>query len=95
MWKKVWGFRYLASKLISDLEHVVPPNANSNHADITLREQVNRNDAERYALLLAREGLMAGVSSGAVAAVAAKVARRSENEGKTIVAIFPSIGESS
>jgi cysteine synthase A len=55
---------------------------------------VKADDAFRTARALAStEGLLVGISSGAAAFGAAELARRPENEGKTIVVILPDTGE--
>ncbi|MCK9984425.1 MAG: cysteine synthase [Azoarcus sp.] len=57
-------------------------------------ETVSNEDAILYARRLAREeGILSGISCGAAAAVAARLAQRPENAGKTIVAILPDSGE--
>jgi cysteine synthase A len=57
-------------------------------------EQVTNEEAVLYARRLAREqGILAGISCGAATAVAARVAKRPENAGRTIVVILPDSGE--
>jgi cysteine synthase A len=57
-------------------------------------EQVSNEDAVLYARRLAREeGILSGISCGAAVAVAARIAQRPENAGKTIVVILPDSGE--
>ena len=57
-------------------------------------EQVSNDEAIAYARRLAREeGILSGISCGAAVAVAVRIARRRENEGKTIVTVLPDSGE--
>ncbi|MFH1889217.1 MAG: cysteine synthase A [Candidatus Omnitrophota bacterium] len=56
--------------------------------------QVSNEDAANTAKRLAKEeGILAGISSGAAAFVALKVACRKENKDKLIVVILPDTGE--
>ncbi len=57
-------------------------------------EQVSNEDAVLYARRLAKEeGIISGISSGAAAAVAVRLAQKPENAGKTIVVVLPDSGE--
>ena len=57
-------------------------------------EQVTNEESILYARRLTREeGILSGISCGAAVAVAARIARRPENAGKTIVTILPDSGE--
>jgi len=57
-------------------------------------EQVSNEDAVLYARRLAKEeGIISGISSGAAVAVAARLAQKPDNAGKTIVVVLPDSGE--
>jgi len=61
---------------------------------VDLIEQVSNDEAVAFARRLAREeGILAGISCGAAAAVAVRLAQRPEHAGKTIVVILPDSGE--
>jgi cysteine synthase A len=57
-------------------------------------EQVTNEEAVLFARRLAREeGILSGISCGAAAAVAVRLAHRPGNAGKTIVVVLPDSGE--
>jgi cysteine synthase A len=57
-------------------------------------EQVDSMEAVEFARRLAREeGILSGISCGAAALVAVRLAKLDEFAGKTIVVIFPDAGE--
>lgn len=57
-------------------------------------EQVDSAEAVAFARRLVREeGILAGISSGAAAAVAVRLAKQPEFAGKTIVTVLPDAGE--
>lgn len=59
-------------------------------------EIITVTEDEAYAagrLLARREGVLAGISSGAALHAAIQLAKREENEGKTIVVLLPDTGE--
>lgn len=69
----------------------VPANFHRDAVD----EIITVTDSQAFdtARLASREGLLVGISSGAALYAAVEVARRPENEGKTIVVILPDTGE--
>ena len=57
-------------------------------------ETVSNEDAVLYARRLAKEeGILAGISSGAAVAAAARLAKQAGNKDKTIVVVLPDSGE--
>lgn len=59
-------------------------------------EVVTVTEAEAFACaraLARREGVLAGISSGAAVCAAVRLAKRPENRGKTIVTLLPDTGE--
>jgi len=57
-------------------------------------EHVSNEDAMAWAhKLMQREGILAGISSGAAMAVADRIAQQEAHRGKTIVVILPDSGE--
>lgn len=70
----------------------VPANLNTNLIDHIIT--VTNDDALKTAkLLAAKEGILAGISSGAAAWAALQLASREENRGKCIVTVLPDTGE--
>ena len=70
----------------------VPKNYDASMADGII--EVSNDDAFAGARLMAHsQGVLVGISSGAALHAAIELARKSENEGKTIVAVMPDTGE--
>ncbi len=75
----------------------IGPNFVPSILDLSLIDEildVTDEDAYLFTSLLARrEGILAGISSGAAAAAAVELAKRPENRGKRIVTLFPDTGD--
>ena len=70
----------------------VPKNFHPNVVDRII--SVKNDDAIRTSRMLAKkEGLLVGISSGAAAYAAIELAKKPENNGKTIIALLPDTGE--
>ena len=70
----------------------LPQVLNTDIIDETI--QVSNVDAmETARQLAAKEGILAGISAGAAMWAAIQISQRMENQGKTIVVIFPDTGE--
>ncbi|MBD5370754.1 MAG: cysteine synthase A [Bacteroides sp.] len=68
----------------------------ANYDASLVSEVIRVTDADAFAaqkMLSRSEGIFAGISSGATLHAALELARRPENEGKTIVAVLPDTGE--
>ncbi len=70
----------------------IPRNYDADVIDKVIK--VSDDDAIKTSRLLAqKEGLLVGISSGAALYAAIELARKPENEGKTIVVLLPDTGE--
>ena len=70
----------------------IPANLNTKIVDEVI--QVNEDDSAPISKQVnAQEGIPIGISSGAIVWAALQVAKRPENQGKTIVAVVPSSSE--
>lgn len=70
----------------------IPKNYDANYVDevVTVKEE----DAFRFAKLVAKkEGILVGISSGAVLSAMVEIANHNENKEKNIVALFPDGGD--
>ena len=65
--------------------------------DTTIYDEIitvdNEDAFEKGKLIGKKEGILVGISSGAALHAAIEVAKREENEGKTIVVVFPDNGD--
>ncbi len=65
--------------------------------DLSLIDEIMTiSEEEAYAagrMIAHKEGILVGITSGAAVAAAVKLAQRSENEGKMIVALLPDTGD--
>ena len=55
--------------------------------------ETSQDSAETVRRLALEEGILVGISSGAILSAALKVAARTENKGKVLVAVLPDSGE--
>ena len=70
----------------------VPKTLDKNYIDEILT--TSTEEAYEYARMLGKyEGILVGISSGGALAQAVKVAKRNENNGKTIVVLLPDSGD--
>ena len=70
----------------------LPKNLDESILDATI--DVKDEDAFEYAKLVGKkEGVLIGISAGAALCAAVELAKKKENEGKTIVVIFPDGGD--
>lgn len=70
----------------------VPEVLNTKIYDEVIRIE-NEDAFEKGKLLAKKEGVLAGISSGAALSAAIQLAKRPENKGRTIVALLPDTGD--